>query len=103
MKTMIVTVLVVVVLVSVNVVSLISRSRNPRMVVLPSTRIERLENQRYRNAVEKLSDDERVLLNGFFVMWRVTGGGDFPNGFTIGNALDAQQEVLMEAGYQFAK
>lgn len=83
--------------------SLYRRYNNPRMVVLPNTRIERLENQRYRNAVEKLSDDDRRLLSGFFVMWRVTGGGNFPDGFTIGNAIDAQYEVLLDAGYQFAK
>lgn len=68
---------------------------DPLATEIPNSVQQRHVNKEFRSSVLKLEDEERDLLNQFFVGWDETGGGSFPEGFTIGAAIDAQRRVYL--------
>ena len=90
---------IIIALIGLNSFAIINNMKDPRSVVIPNDSVERIVNKKYRRAIDKLEDDDRKMLMYFFANWSSSGGGDYPEGFTIGAAIDAQTEILMGVGH----
>lgn len=65
----------------------------PREVMIPVYQYDRDHDKRYIHAVEKLSERDRQLLNGFLGMSAVTGT-PVDSGITIGSAVTMQEQYI---------
>lgn len=77
-------------------------SVKPHSVEVPTTRRGQMTNKEYRKAVEKLSSDDRRLLNSFIAMGNMVNM-PIPKGMTIGQAIDMQEQMLIEVGIGIKK
>ena len=80
------------IIVSFIISLILINSFDPLSVEIPNGR-ERFTNVEFREAVTSLTEKERLLLNQFFANWDRSGGGKFPIAFTVGAAIDMQEQV----------
>lgn len=72
---------------AVSCVVLVGCSMNPRDVEIPGVGMEQFSDKKFTRAMNKLTDEERRMVNGYIFLSR---GSNEPieKGFTIGNAID---------------
>lgn len=79
-----------------------SKDVEPRSVVIPSgVMFSFNQNQKdvleYKDAVNKLSENERTLLSSYLA-FTLRSGKRVPEGLTIGEAVDFQQQFFLQYG-----